>query len=326
MSNLALYTTTVLVWGSTWLVINFQLGTVEPEVSVVYRYAIASFLLFAWSALRGLRLKFDLHAHLRFFLLGLFLFSFNYIATYSAQQYISSAQNAVAFSTMMWMNIVNSRLFFGTRIEAKVWIGATFGMAGIVSLFWPEISAISFNDSIVLGASLCLAGAFLASLGNMASKSSQDAGLPVLQSNAWGMLYGTLITALVAWRRDLPFDFEFTVSYVSSLLYLAVFGSIVAFGAYLKLVGRIGPHKAGYAVVMFPVVAVILGVAFEDMELSANGVAGILLVLAGNMVILGFWKKGSELHNWLDKTKHILFDRKTLVNPCNTQPGQSSRH
>lgn len=322
MSNLALYTTTVLVWGSTWLLINFQLGTVAPEVSVVYRYAIASFLLFAWSALRGLRLKFDLHAHLRFFLLGLFLFSFNYIATYSAQQYISSAQNAVAFSTMMWMNIVNSRLFFGTRIEAKVWIGATLGMAGIVSLFWPEISAISFNDSIVLGASLCLAGAFLASLGNMASKSSQEAGLPVLQSNAWGMLYGTLITALVAWRRDLPFDFEFTVSYVSSLLYLAVFGSIVAFGAYLKLVGRIGPHRAGYAVVMFPVVAVILGVAFEGLELSANGVAGILLVLAGNMVILGFWKKGSALHSWLDQTKHLLFDRKTLVNPCNMQPRQ----
>ncbi len=326
MSNLALYTTTVLVWGSTWLVINFQLGTVAPEVSVVYRYAIASFLLFAWSALRGLRLKFDLHAHLRFFLLGLFLFSFNYIATYSAQQYISSAQNAVAFSTMMWMNIVNSRLFFGTRIEAKVWIGATFGMAGIVSLFWPEISAISFNDSIVLGASLCLAGAFLASLGNMASKSAQEAGLPVLQSNAWGMFYGTLITALVAWRRGSPFDFEFTASYVSSLLYLAVFGTIVAFGAYLKLVGRIGPHKAGYAVVMFPVVAVILAVLFEDLKLGANGAVGIMLILTGNIMILGFWKKDLKQHPRLNQMSHFLFDRKKPVNPCNTQPGQSSRH
>jgi len=323
MSNLALYSIAVLVWGSTWLVINFQLGEVAPEASVVYRYAIAAALLFGWSALRGLKLKFNLHAHLRFFTLGMLLFSFNYIATYSAQQYISSALNAVAFSTMMWMNVVNARLFFGTRIEPKLWLGAALGMAGIVTLFWPEISAISLSDTIFLGASLSLGGAFLASLGNMASKSAQDGGLPIVQSNAWGMFYGMLITALIAWRRDIPFTFEYTASYVSSLLYLAVFGSIVAFGAYLKLVGNIGPHKAGYAVVMFPVVAVILGVVFEGLELSANIGSGIALVLAGNLVILGFWKKGSELHLWLDELKHYWFDRKTLSGVCPEEPTQA---
>jgi drug/metabolite transporter (DMT)-like permease len=322
MSNLALYSTAVLVWGSTWLLINYQLGVVAPEVSVVYRYAIAAALLFGWSALRGLRLKYSMHAHLRFFLLGLLLFSINYIATYSAQQYISSALNAVAFSTMMWMNVVNSRLFFGTRIEPKLWIGAAFGTVGIAALFWPEISIISLSDRVFLGASLCLTGVVLASLGNMASKSAQEAGLPILQSNAWGMFYGTLITALIAWRRDIPFNFEFTASYISSLLYLAVFGSIVAFGAYLKLVGNIGPHKAGYVVVMFPVVAVVLSVLFEGLELSANIVAGIALVLAGNMVILGFWKKGPEFQHRLDELKHYWFDRKILLNDC---PGQSTQ-
>jgi drug/metabolite transporter (DMT)-like permease len=145
MSNLVLYSTAVLVWGSTWLVINYQLGVVAPEASVVYRYAIAAALLFGWSAFRGLKLSYGLHAHIRFLLLGGLLFGFNYIATYSAQQYISSALNAVAFSTMMWMNVLNSRLFFGTRIEPKLWIGAGFGMAGIVTLFWPEISVISLR-------------------------------------------------------------------------------------------------------------------------------------------------------------------------------------
>ena len=314
MSNLALYSTTVLVWGSTWMLINYQLGEVAPEVSVVYRYAIATALLFAWSGARGLRLKYSIHAHLRFFVLGMLLFSFNYIATYSAQQYISSALNAVVFSAMMWMNVVNSRLFLGTRIEPKLWIGTALGMAGIVILFWPEISAISLSDRVFLGASLSLGGALLASLGNIASKTYQQEGLPILQSNAWGMFYGTVITAVVAWRRDIPFNFEYSVSYISTLLYLAVFGSIVAFGAYLKLVGRIGPHKAGYAIVMFPVVAVVMSVLFEGLELSANIVTGISLVLAGNLFILGFWKQGSELQRWLSKTKHYWFDRKTLVN------------
>jgi len=324
MSNLALYATAVLVWGSTWLVINYQLGVVAPEASVVYRYAIAAALLFGWSALRGLNLRYGLHAHLKFVMLGGLLFSFNYIATYSAQQYISSALNAVAFSTMMWMNVLNSRLFFGTRIEPKLWIGAGFGMAGIITLFWPEISVISLSDRVFLGPSLSLGGAFLASLGNMVSKSSQERGLPILQSNAWGMFYGTLITGLVAWKRDIPFAFEFTASYVSSLIFLAVFGSIVAFGAYLKLIGNIGPHKAGYALVMFPVVAVVLSLLFEGLELSPNIGIGIALVLTGNLVILGLWKKGSELHRWLNEMKHYWFDRKTLANPCPERASNTS--
>lgn len=321
MNNLALYVITVLAWGSTWLFINYQLGRIPPEVSVVYRYAIAVLLLFAWSALRRLRLKFGLHAHFRFLLLGVFLFSFNYIATYSAQQYISSALNAVAFSTMMWMNVFNSRVFFGTRIEPRLWIGAAFGTAGIVTLFWPEISEISLEDKVFLGASLCLGGAMLASLGNMVSKRAQETGLPILQSNAWGMLYGTLITALVAWRQGLPFEFDWSFSYVGSLLYLAVIGSIVAFGAYLTLVGRIGPHKSGYVVVMFPVVAVVLSLLFEGLRLNSAIVTGVVLVMMGNVVILGTGKTRSEMRRWLSHLRHYWFDRKKLVSEgCELAP------
>jgi drug/metabolite transporter (DMT)-like permease len=315
MNNLALYVTAVLVWGSTWLVINYQLGVVPPGVSVVYRYAIAATLLFAWAALRGLRLRFGWRAHLRFFLLGLLLFSFNYIAAYSAQQYITSALNAVAFSTMMWMNVINARLFFGTRIEPRLWLGAALGMAGVVTLFWPQISVISLSDTVLLGACLSLGGALLASLGNMVSKRAQEEGLPIIQSNAWGMLYGTLITALVALWQGSPFVFEWTFSYLSSLLYLAVFGSVVAFGAYLKLVGRIGPHKAGYAVVMFPVVAVVLSTLFEGLALEPHLLGGVGLVLAGNLVILGFWKRGPQLRHWLRQQHRYWFDRKQLASP-----------
>jgi len=316
MNNLALYITTVLVWGSTWLFINFQLGRIPPEVSVVYRYAIAAALLFAWSAYRRLRLKFGLHAHLRFLLLGVFLFSFNYIAAYSAQQYISSALNAVGFSAMVWMNVLNSRLFFKTRIEPRLWFGALLGSAGIVTLFWPQVSQVSLDDAVFFGASLSLGGALFASLGNMASKNAQERGLPILQSNAWGMAYGTVITALVAWRRDLPFEFDWTFSYVGSLAYLAVFGSIVGFGAYLKLVGRIGPHKAGYATVMFPVVAVVLSLAFEGLRLNAAIVAGVSLVLLGNVVILGTGRSRAGLRRWAETVGHYWFDRKKLVSEC----------
>jgi drug/metabolite transporter (DMT)-like permease len=316
MSNFMLYAVTVAIWGSTWLLINFQLGTVAPEVSVVYRYAIATALLMGFALLRRLQIKFGIRDHLRFVLLGLFLFSFNYIATYTAQIYIASALNAVAFSTMVWMNILNTRLFFGTKIELKVWLGASLGMAGIIVLFWPEVTTMSFTDKTLVGASFSLSGALLASFGNMVSHRAQGQGVPVLQANAWGMFYGTLITALVAWRKGIPFNFEYSFNYVSSLIYLAVFGSIVGFGCYLKLMGRIGPAKAGYIVVVFPVVAFVLSVIFENLRIEAHIVIGILLVLLGNLVILGVNEIRIALRNW--KCRYPYLFRRKELGPVNT--------
>ncbi|MGI9291990.1 MAG: DMT family transporter [Gammaproteobacteria bacterium] len=312
MSNLFLYVSAVLIWGSTWILINFQIGTVAPEVSVVYRYLIATVVIMGYAIFRGLNLKFSLRDHLLFVLLGVFMFSFNYIATYTAQLYIASALNAVAFSTMVWMNILNTRIFVGTRIEPKVWLGSVLGMAGIVLLFWPEVSAMSLTDKTLIGAGFSLSGALLASFGNIVSHRAQGRGIPVLQANAWGMFYGTLITAMVAWRKGLDFNFEYTFSYISALIYLAVFGTIVAFGAYLKLMGRIGPARAGYAVVMFPVVAFILSVMFEGLAIEFHIVAGVVLVLLGNLVILGVneirrgWRRLKCRHPFFFGTKELV--------------------
>ncbi len=286
MSNAFLYAVTVLVWGSTWLAIEFQLGVVAPEVSIVYRYASASLLLFAWSRIRGLRLAFSLRQHGRFALLGLLLFGLNYVLAYRAQLHISSALTAIAFSTILWMNIVNARLFFGVRAGRRVLFGALLGVAGIFTLFAPQVSELALSDTVFYGSMLAVVGALIASLGNMVSQASQRAGLPVIQSNAWGMLYGAIITSLVAVYEGHDFVFDWSAPYLGSLLYLTVFGSIVAFGAYLTLLGRIGAHKAGYAMVMFPVVALILSALFEDLEIDASIVVGTLLVLAGNLFVL----------------------------------------
>lgn len=286
MSNAFLYVITVLVWGSTWLAIEFQLGVVEPEVSIVYRYAGASMLLFAWSRIRELPLSFSLQQHARFVLLGTLLFGLNYIFAYRAQVYITSALTAIAFSTMVWMNIVNARIFFGVRAGRRVLFGALLGVAGIFMLFAPQVSELTFSDTVFYGSMLAVLGALVASLGNMVSQASQKAGLPVIQSNAWGMFYGAIITGVISVYQGHEFVFDWSVGYVGSLLYLTVFGSIIAFGAYLTLLGRIGAHKAGYAMVMFPVVALVLSMLFEDLELDAPILVGTLLVLAGNLFVL----------------------------------------
>lgn len=286
MNNTLLYTLTVLIWGSTWLAIEFQLGVVATEVSVFYRYVLASGLLFAWCYRGRKRLRFGAAAHLRFMLLGLLMFSLNYILAYRAQVFVTSAFAAIVFSTMLWMNMINARLFFGARSDWRAIGGSLLGIAGIVVIFYPQIEVLSLNDATVYGTLIALLGALLASFGNMVSQDAQSRGLPILQSNAWGMAYGALFTGLIALSMDSGFVFDWRPAYLVSLIYLAVIGSIVAFGAYLTLLGRIGAHKAGYATVLFPVVALTLSVLFEGLNISASLLTGTLLVLAGNVFVL----------------------------------------
>ena len=286
MSNTYLYLVTVLIWGSTWLAIEYQLGVVEPEVSIVYRYALASIILFFWCKIRGLPLIFKVKDHIWFAALGLLLFCLNYILTYRAQVHITSALAAIAFSMMLWINIVLSRLIFGTRISGRVLVGAVLGIVGIIILFAPRIQSVSFDDGVFFGCLLAVTGALSASVGNMVSQASQKRALPVMQGNAWGMFYGAMITAIIALVSGDEFNFDGTFTYIASLTYLAIFGSVVAFGAYLTLLGRIGAHKAGYATVMFPVVAVILSMAFEGLQLDLPIVTGTTLVLLGNLLVL----------------------------------------
>lgn len=286
MNNAALYGLTVMIWGSTWFAIEFQLGAVAPEISLVYRYGSASLLLFAWCRFRGLGLRFALRDHAWFLLLGLLLFGINYIIAYRAQIYITSALAAIAFSSMVWMNIINARLFFGVKAGRGVLFGALLGVIGMFHLFAPQISELAFTDGVFFGSFLAVLSALIASFGNMVSQATQKAKLPVVQSNAWGMFYGAVITAVIALANGQEFAFEWSVAYVSSLVYLTVFGSIIAFGAYLTLLGRIGAHKAGYTMIMFPVVALVLSTLFEGLVIDGTIILGTLFVLAGNLFVL----------------------------------------
>jgi drug/metabolite transporter (DMT)-like permease len=286
MSNGLLYLIAVMIWGTTWFAIEFQLGVVEPEVSIAYRYFASAAILFIWCKVKRLDLSFNLNSHRWFALMGLLMFCLNYIFAYRAQIYITSALSAIAFSSMLWMNILNARVFFGVRGSARLYFGALLGIVGILVLFGPQVGEISLSDGIFYGSLLAVMGALMASFGNMASQAAQKIKLPVVQSNTWSMFYGGIFTAAIALIRGQPFTFDPSTGYVVSLAYLTLFGSVIGFGAYLTLLGRIGAHRAGYSTVMFPVVALILSMLFEGLTLNVFIVSGFLLVLGGNLLVL----------------------------------------
>ena len=287
MVNLLFYTLTVLIWGSTWLGIKFQLGTVEPVLSVAYRFALATLILFLWCLARRLPLRFSRSEHLFIALQGVLLFALNYLLFYLAELQITSGLAAVVFSTIVVMNLLNGRLFLGTPVELKVLLGGALGMVGLVLLFWPEMAAVNFSGPVLTGLLLSFAATYLASLGNIISARNQRLRLPVVQTNAYGMAYGALCMASLAILGGTPLVIDWSLPYLLSLGYLALFGSVIAFGCYLSLVGRIGPGRAAYATLLFPVVALALSTIWEDYHWSSPAVCGILLILGGNYLALG---------------------------------------
>ncbi len=282
----SLYLSSVLIWGSTWFAIKFQLGVVAAEVSLVYRFGIAAILLIMFCLLTRRNLNYSPRQHGFIALQGLFLFSSNYLVFYWATSLLTSGIVALMFSTVILMNIVNAALFMGSRVRPRVVIGAGFGIAGIAAIFWAEVSDVGDNADTWRGLWMCLLATWFASIGNIISVRNQKNNIPVIQTNAWGMAYGSLIMAVFAFFSGVPFNYEFTTSYSLSLLYLAIFGSILAFGSYLTLIGRIGADKAAYAAVLFPVIALGLSTLFEDYQWTMRALFGFILVLLGNYIVL----------------------------------------
>jgi drug/metabolite transporter (DMT)-like permease len=284
--NVTLYFVTVLIWGTTWIAINYQYGEVAVEWSIAYRFAIASALLFVFCFITGRNLLFPLKVHSRFIAQALCIFGFNYYLLYSGQQYLNSALNSILFSTMVMMNILHSRLFFGTPITSNTIIGAVLGTFGIGVLFWPTLSQTHWGDNSAIAIITCLCGTMIASWGNMLSISNQLRGIPILQTNAWGMGYGAIAMAIVATIHGNPMVFNTSFEYVASLLYLAIFGSVIAFGAYFALLTRIGTAKASYASILFPAIAVIISTLVENFIWSIFTIGGFVLIMLGNIIII----------------------------------------
>lgn len=296
--NTLLYTLVVAIWGTTWIGIYLQQGSVPAPVSIFWRFAVASaVMMLALITLRRLR-KMALQDHFFCVLQGCCVFAFNFWCFYTAASWISSGLESVIFSMAVLFNAINNFLFFGQRPPARFYVAAGMGLLGIVTLFWHDLTASVLSTTLLLGIGLSALGTYGFSLGNMISLRHQRKGLDVMTTNAWAMTWGTLVMGSIALIRSDAFTPEWTTSYLGALFYLAIFGSVIGFGAYFTLVGRIGPGKAAYSTLLFPLVALTLSTLYEGYIWNVNTVAGLTLILLGNMVMFSRPENGFK-GRWL---------------------------
>lgn len=284
--DLGLYALVVLVWGSSWMAMRLQLGAVAPEVSILWRFALAAPIMFAWAWARGQRLAFPLADHLRFLGLGATLFSTNFVLFYYASFSVPSGLIAVVFSLASILNLLAGARLLGLRIEPRVAVAGLIGVAGVCLMFAPEFAGHTLGREAALGLGLSLCGTLSFCAANLQSVAGQRRGLPVVSSTAWGMLYGAALLALYALLRGRTFAIEPSARYLLSLAWLALPATVAGFVAYLTLLRRIGSARAGYTTVLFPVVALALSTVFEGYRWSALSATGLCLVVVGNFLVL----------------------------------------
>ncbi|WP_374031778.1 DMT family transporter [Bdellovibrio bacteriovorus] len=284
--NLILYAICTLIWGSTWLVITFQIDAASPVTSVFWRFLLSTTLLLLFCFWKKQNLKYSRHDHLLFAGQGVLMFSINYMLTYVAETMISSGMVALSFTLLVYYNMFGMRLFFKKPITANVIWGSLLGGVGIVFIFLNEILNFDPSSKTIWGLLVGFLATLSASLGNMVAQKSYQKRIPVVVTNTWGMLYGSMFTLIVALVLQHDLSIPLNARFLGALFYLALFGSVIAFGAYLSLAGRIGAEKAAYTSVLSPVIALTLSSFFENFHWTPYIVIGVVLCLLGNVLTL----------------------------------------
>ena len=285
-STIFLFIATLLCWGPTWYVIKFQLGTVDPMVSVFYRFFLASLVILLACFIKKLPLKFSLKEHFYIAVLGILLFNVNYVIFYLSTQYLISGFVALCFSSILFMNVINNIFFHKNFPNIKTILGGTIGTMGLIFIFFDEISNFTFSNMTSYGIFLGIIATYFASLGNLVSAHTSKINLPVVPVTGYGMLYGSISLLIFLLITKTPFNFEYSLKYNLSLIYLSVFGSVFGFTLYLSLIKKIGSNDAAYVAIIMPLIALLVSTIFEELMWNVNLVIGAIMIIFGNILIL----------------------------------------
>nr|WP_315220766.1 EamA family transporter [uncultured Duganella sp.] len=286
MSSPLLFVIACLIWGSTFFAITLQLGDVAPAVSVAYRFGLSAAALFAWCAVRGDQLMLSWRAQRWLMLQGGATFALSYICTYSSEQYLVSGLVAVLFALMVFWSPILNRIVFGTPVSWRTWNAGIIAVAGVTLLFFHSIQG-AWHDIMtggeghfLLGLGLALTATVASTVGNLIVVKVRAESSNVLLTMAWSMLWGTLIVAAWALATGQSFTLSSEPTYWGGLLYLSLFGSVIAFAAYFTLIHRIGSDKAVYITVVTPVISVLLSIQLEHFRPGPLEWIGMVLCLS----------------------------------------------
>ena len=281
-----LFAICVLVWGTTWHAITYQLGDFPAELGVALRFALAGAAVLAVCRWRGVALAYSRADHVAMALQGTFLYGVSYVCVYHAERFVPSGLVAVGYSASPLLAGVGAALLFGTALGQRFVVGGVLGLVGVALIFWPEITRPNGGERAATGAIFTVLSVLLSAVGSLTASRNRHRGIALMPAMGFGMLYGALAAAIVALALGRSVVWPTAPSWWISLAYLAFAGSVLTFACFLTLQDRVGPGPAGTVGVMTPLLALVVSLAFEGFRPDLLTAAGAAFAVAGNALML----------------------------------------
>jgi drug/metabolite transporter (DMT)-like permease len=296
VSTLPLFLVCVLVWGTTWYAIVWQLEALSPAAAVALRFALAAAALFAWCLLRRVPCRYARPVHALFAGQGLLGFALSYLCVYAAEQRVVSGLVAVGYAASPLVNMALARLLLQTPLSQRVGVGGIAGLTGVLLIFWPELARLRGDEGVAWGAGMTAAGVGLSALANICVARYQRQSIGGAAPLAWAMAYGA--AGMAAWTvcAGTPWHLgPLGTRFWLSLVYLVLAGSVLTFLCFNLLMARVGPARASYVGVATPVIALAISTVLEGFQPTALTGLGVLLVVSGNLCALWPTRAGEAL-------------------------------
>tara|TARA_B100000963_G_scaffold228452_1_gene199242 strand:+ start:866 stop:1762 length:897 start_codon:yes stop_codon:yes gene_type:complete len=289
-SNIFLFLSALLFWSATWSIIGLTQVNIDldPTISVFIRFIIAGFIILIFVAISKRNLIFSLKDHLYFFILGIFLYSGNYIFFYNSNVYLPSNIPATVFCLLTIFNILGEKFLFKKPITITTFSGAILGISGILIIFFNDFINFNLNSGTTIGLIFALLATLSASAGNLiAIYNKRNFNIPLLQNVAFAMIYGAIVALFVSLISGSEFNIPITnISYILGQIYLIIFGSIISFLCYIKFIENTSASTGGYIGVVMPILALIISMIFEDVKPDIYFLTGLPVALVGLLLIL----------------------------------------
>jgi drug/metabolite transporter (DMT)-like permease len=276
-----------LIWGSTWIVIRGQLGSVPPQWSVAYRFIIATAAMAMVARWKGESLGLGSKAVLPAIVLGFCQFCVNFNAVYLAERHITSGVVATVFALLLIPASLMAWAFLGQRPTRRFAWSSLVAVSGVLLLFVHELRGhAATSRQIVSGIALTFVGMLGASIANVLQARPEVRRFPLFAMLVWSMGVGAIIDILAAFAFAGAPTLDSSLTYWAGLLYLALAASVLNFSLYYPVVRKIGPGKAAYSSVLVPIIAMGFSTWLENYRWTSLTVAGAILALGGMVAAL----------------------------------------
>ena len=291
------YALVCAIWGSTWLAIKIGLTGVPPFLAAGLRFALSAAIVGSVLAARRTRIQLTRDDKVCVLSLGILVFWLDYACVYWAELHISSGLTAVLFSTMPLMTALLSAFWTrGERLSGRKIAGIVVGMIGTTLLFWPQ-ERVGLMQG--LGMLATLTGAFCAAVNLVTMKKHGGHSDPFVL-NFLGMGLGALCLLVMSVALERWTAIAWTPSNLLALVYLSVFGSVMAFSAYYYLIRRLDATVVSLTTLIIPILALALGRAFLHETVTVTAVLGIVTILAGVAVAILPGRPSAMVHTGAD--------------------------